>query len=512
MVALLPPSIDYSDKDFDGLRARAFDLVSSVFPDWTDDAVANFGNLLVELHCFTGDVLHFYQDQQALETRLAWVQMRKNMIALAKLLNYTLAPATPARADVRIRLLNPTALTGIVAPSGVSTVILRTSALTSPVKGEIELSIGSIFFDRTLGETEKVFPWIHALTAAVYAVAASGRADQEVVLPLGPFLDDGSEQVWTTGQGAFTRVASFWGLGPADLVYRVAVDQNDKGSIIFGDGRNGARPVGTINTRYRTGGGILGNVEAGGLNKSEPKWVDPLGHEAQLEITNVLRAEGGYPREEVAAARVNAPASTRVLTRTVCREDYEINAKRVPGVGRALMLTSDDQPGIPENHGRLYVLPVTGGTAPSTMLTAVETMVTTTYPRTITFQLEVLAAVFLDVNVSAKVYLRPNTVPSTVAAAIRANLDDYFSAMLANGEENPNVDFGFYYRDAEDVPAGEIPWSDVFDVVKDTTGVRKVEGGTFLLNGARDDVGLALHLFPRRGTVSLIDGDTGSAL
>jgi hypothetical protein len=116
------------------------------------------------------------------------------------------------------------------------------------------------------------------------------------------------------------------------------------------------------------------------------------------------------------------------------------------------------------------------------------------------------------VNVSAKVYLRPNTVPSTVAAAIRANLDDYFSAMLANGEENPNVDFGFYYRDAEDVPAGEIPWSDVFDVVKDTTGVRKVEGGTFLLNGARDDVGLALHLFPRRGTVSLIDGDTGSAI
>jgi hypothetical protein len=510
-MALLPPAIDYSDKDFDGLRARAFDLVQSVFPDWTDDAAANFGNLLVELHCFTGDVLHFYQDQQARETRIAWVQLRRNMIALAKLLNYTLQPATPGRADVRIRLLNPAALSGIVAPVGVSNVILRTAALTSPVRGEIELPIGSIYFDRALGETEKVFPWVHAVTAPVYAVAASGRAEQEVILPDGPFLDDGSEAVWTTGQGAFARVPSFWGLGPSDLVYRVEVDQNDKGSVIFGDGRNGARAAGTINTRYRIGGGLVGNVEAGGLNRSEASWVDPFGVAAELEITNVLRAEGGYPREEVAAARVNAPASTRVLTRTVCREDFEINAKRVAGVGRALMLTCDDQPGIPENHGRLYVLPITGGTAPSTMVDAVRVMVTETYPHTVTFQLEVLPTAFLTVNVKATVFLRPNTVPSVTGAAIRAGLADYFSPMLANGEANPNVDFGYNYRDADDLPAGEIPWSDLFDVVRDTAGVRKVEGGTFLLNGARDDVGLALHLFPRLSTVELVNGDTGGA-
>ncbi len=511
-MAILPTSVDYSDKDFDALRARAFDLIQSVFPDWTDDAVANFGNLLVESHCFTGDVLHFYQDQQARETRLAWVQLRRNMIALAKLINYTMTPATAAAADVRIRLANAADLTGMVTPAGVTRVVLRTEALTAPVRGEIDLSIGSIYFDLGLGETEKVFPWRHAITAAVYTVAASGRADQEVVLPLGPFLDDGGEEVWTTAQGAFTRVASFWGLGPSDLVYRVAVDQNDKGSIIFGDGRNGARPAGMINARYQTGGGLAGNVEAGALCRSEATWRDAVGREAQLEITNVLRAEGGYPREEVNAARVNAPASTRVLTRTVCREDYEINAKRVPGVGRALMLTSDDQPGIPENHGRLYVLPLTGGTAPSMMLEAVRVMVTDTYPRTITFQLEVLAAVFLAVNVQATVFLRPNTTPSVVAAAIRANLADYFSPMLASGEPNPNVDFGYYYRDADDLPAGEIPWSDLFDVVKDTTGVRKVEGGTFLLNGARDDVGLGLHLFPALGTVTLINGDTGGAM
>ncbi len=35
-VALLPDSVDYTDRDFDALRARLIALVQSVFPDWTD--------------------------------------------------------------------------------------------------------------------------------------------------------------------------------------------------------------------------------------------------------------------------------------------------------------------------------------------------------------------------------------------------------------------------------------------------------------------------------------------
>jgi hypothetical protein len=55
-VATLPESVDYTDKDFDALRGRLVALVKSVFPDWTDFDVASFGNLLVELYAFVGDV------------------------------------------------------------------------------------------------------------------------------------------------------------------------------------------------------------------------------------------------------------------------------------------------------------------------------------------------------------------------------------------------------------------------------------------------------------------------
>ena len=40
-MATLPESVDYTDKDFDALRARLIALIKSVFPDWTDfDAVS----------------------------------------------------------------------------------------------------------------------------------------------------------------------------------------------------------------------------------------------------------------------------------------------------------------------------------------------------------------------------------------------------------------------------------------------------------------------------------------
>ena len=49
-MSILPtPVVDYTDKDFDSLRVRLYNLLSSVFPEWTDQNVANFGNILVEL-------------------------------------------------------------------------------------------------------------------------------------------------------------------------------------------------------------------------------------------------------------------------------------------------------------------------------------------------------------------------------------------------------------------------------------------------------------------------------
>src|SRR5574341_105908 len=103
-MALLAQATDYTDKDFDSLRLRLQNLVRSVFPEWTDFNVASFGNLLLELYAFVGDVLGFYQDNQARESRIATATQRKNLIALTKLLGFRPAGARAATADVTFTL------------------------------------------------------------------------------------------------------------------------------------------------------------------------------------------------------------------------------------------------------------------------------------------------------------------------------------------------------------------------------------------------------------------------
>ena len=67
--------------------------MKSVCPDWTDFDVASFGNLLVELYAFVGDVLTFHQDNLARESRLVTATQRRSVMAFPKMLGYRLQGA-----------------------------------------------------------------------------------------------------------------------------------------------------------------------------------------------------------------------------------------------------------------------------------------------------------------------------------------------------------------------------------------------------------------------------------
>jgi len=504
-MAIFPSPYDnYSSRDQDSIESRIFDLISSVFPKWTNRQRHNFGNILVGGFSFVGDLLGFYLDKLARETRWMTAKMRKNVIALAKLIDYKLPGAGAATGDVRVILKNASALSGTVnIPAGT---IIRTVEVTDPVKGELQADLNIV-----VATGEMTGSWEHSLTQSPQVVASSGLPDFSMYLPFGPYLED-SASVSTPTQSPWEEVDNFLQSRPTDLHYVVGVDHLDRATITFGDGNQGAIPVGNVTVNYKTGGGIAGNLEPGALTVIEGNFVDSSGNKAYVEAYNDADTSGGVPREEVSASKVNGPASLRVQTRTVSREDYEINAKRVVGVGRALFLTSNEQTGIAENRGRLYIIPSDGGTPSTALKNAVYTMCTETYPNTTTFQFEVLDPVYKTIDTEAWIYLAEGADASTVKTAIQEALEDYYEPMMADGTENPNVDFGWYYKDADGNPAGEIAWSDIFNVVRDVSGVRKVEPTKFLLNGLQNDVAIGNWQFPANGSLTLINGDTGTAM
>jgi len=503
-VAVLPASVDYTDKDFDSLRARLIALIRSVFPDWSDFDVASFGNVLVEMYAFVGDVITYYLDNQARESRIGTATQRKNVIALARLLGYRLHGARAATAEAVFSLARPPVADVPVAAG----TVVRTREVTEPVRFQL---LSDLVIPAGLDPPQVVGVVEHSETHT-QLFDSQGLAGLDLPLDHVPYLD-GSTQV-TAANGGYDEQSSLLGSGPNDRHYLVLVDQNDRATLRFGGGVSGAPPTGTIRVTYKTGGGEAGNVEASRLVVVEGVFADVHGRPVQLSVTNPLPASGGTNRQSLASARLLAPESLRVLNRTVAREDFEINARRLPGVARALMLTSDDDSTIEENSGILYIIPQGGGMPTPALKNAVLLQVTEVYPCTLTFQVRVQDPVYKVVRVQARVHLQQGQDPSIVRDRIRANLQAMFRVSEPDGTPNPLVDFGFNVRDADGSPAGEVAWSDVFNVIRDTAGVRKLGDGhgDLKLNDLPADVKLGLREFPVLGEVTLIDARTGGYL
>src|SRR5215510_13233649 len=192
-MGLLAQATDYTDKDFDSLRLRLQSLVRSVFPDWTDFNVANFGNILLELYAFVGDVLTFYQDNQARESQLLTATQRKNLIALTKLLGFRPAGARAATVE-EVFTLAATSAADILLPKGTQ---VRTASVTEPVTfqllGDVVIPTGASppIATGTLEHSE----------SQDELFASTGLPNQEVALPATPYLD-GSAEV-TAGNGDY---------------------------------------------------------------------------------------------------------------------------------------------------------------------------------------------------------------------------------------------------------------------------------------------------------------------
>jgi hypothetical protein len=495
--------LDYTARDYDSLNARLISLFGSVFPTWTETETANLANYLRRGFAHVGAVNDYYLTRKARGAFIGAATERRDMIALGKRQAYELPGATAATADLTVTLANGPLAGDVTIAAGD---VVRTAEAVSPVVGEVQASVTI-----ASGSTTGTLAWRHS-QAKTWPYTATIAANQEVYLPEGPYLDGSA--AFSTGLGAWTEVDSLALYGPTDRVFEIAVDQNDRATVRFGDGVTGAVPTGSFTVHYEVGGGVAGNAAAGTLTQFDKSYSDSLGNVAVLTVTNAAAASGGTARQTVNAARQLIPLANTAPRTSVIRTDFEVHALEVAGVARALMLSSDEDATVPEEEGRLYLVPAGGGTASAALLAAVTTAVTETYPILTGYDVLVATAPYKTIDVRATIWIAAGYTATAVKTAVLAALAAWFAPQASDGSANTNVDFGFNYKDADGLPAGEIALSDLFNVVRDTIGVRKVGPGLddFTLNGAHADPALANYEFPALGSVVLINGATGAAL
>lgn len=506
-MAALPTPPDYTDKDYASILKRLQNLIVQVFARWTDFNAANFGNILLKCFAWVGSLLTFYQDQQARETRWSTATQRANIISHAKLIDYSLSTAAAATVLVDFTI------TRNVSPGGKVTFPAGTVGLTKNITDPERFQSLSALEVAAGGTTGQVnFEHSESQTDPF---TAKGDKDETFVLTQAPYLD-GSLEFRVDG-ALWTKVDNFLDSTPTSTHYTVSVDQYDKATVMTGDGVNGLVPTGgaAVVATYKTGGGLAGNVEIGALSRLEiTSWQDEYGNPVTVSITNAAAASGGIDRETVGQANRQAPASIRVPVSCVARTDFEDKASDVAGVARALMLTSNEAAGVPENWGYMYVVPTGGGTASAALLAAVENHINVNYPPMLTFQWNAYTAVYQTVNVVVWTYLESGAVAATVGTAIRTVLQDFFNPLNADQTPNTDIDFGYNYKKQSGAADPEVSYSDIENAIEAVSGVRKLgvtaDARGMTLNAAEDNVTLTTNEFPKAGTLTIYNGDYSS--
>ena len=132
---------------------------------------------------------------------------------------------------------------------------------------------------------------------------------------------------------AWSEVPSLYGQPPEARVFIVRIDNEARPTLIFGDGKSGARlPTGQENVAasYRSGTGLAGEVAAGTLTLLMTRPYGVTG------VSNPLAADGAEDPEKLADARENAPLAVLTLDRIVSLRDFEDFARAFAGIGKAL--------------------------------------------------------------------------------------------------------------------------------------------------------------------------------
>lgn len=166
----------------------------------------------------------------------------------------------------------------------------------------------------------------------------NGEPDQEFTVSTPPLLPDSVLLEVEVEENRWQAWRLVDDLLAADDTDEVFILDPEAGRIRFGDGLRGARPQAghRIRISYEHGGGVVGNVEIGTINRSADVRL-----QAGYKVSNPIATYGGDDGETVAEGERNIPLYLRHRDRLVTETDFKNIVERTPGVdvGRVEVLS-----------------------------------------------------------------------------------------------------------------------------------------------------------------------------
>jgi hypothetical protein len=503
--------LDFTGITREDMLVRLQKLANQVNPEWDDFSVAHPENLLLESMAFIADLIRGTMEERTRQLNWATITDRLAAIRLGRLSGFQLPGATASTlSGVFTTASGQAPTTRIPIPEGTR---VRTDDPTDPKRYQVTSDNAAI---ETTGASATVS--LEQSETVVEQFQSNNEPNQELLLSESPYIDDSMEV--EAADGTYSAYSTFLGASATTKAFVIFVDDQGRARARFGNGINGSIPQGEIEVTYRVGGGVAGEVSAGASWTIEDTISDELGQPVQLILTNTSASQPASDAMTVAEARVRGPLSVRTINRVVNEEDFEFVATQIPGIARAFMATSNTSTDIAEDHGRLEIVAFgtrldSGRYEPATpsgaklIEIAAKLSKEGNFPPVMGFTYGVYAAPFRTVDVVVRIFKEANATATAVGKAIRAALADFFAVAFADRTPNTSIDFGAKLLGSDGLSDYTIGWSNVFDAVTATEGVRRISplSNNLLLNNTHGSVILTPREFPELGTVTILDED-----
>ena len=333
-------TFDYTSRDFLSIRRDLLDRAAITIPEWDATDASDFGNVLVDLWAYMGDIIHFYVDRAASEAFLQTATQRESIMSIANLLDYIPASSRASRGTVAFQLnaFPPSSPSSYVIPqytvltgydddrNSYSFYTLAESTALTTVGNQVVVTAvqGTLVSNETVALS-------NGTANQRYTLVKKGVDIDSIVVSVaeGP-LDGGGNPTDVTYQ----YVSQLSTASYLDKVFTARLMSDGSTQIQFGNGFNGHIPTNnaSITADYRTTAGAAGNLPAN-------KIVTVVGvPSSYVSVVSSSATYGGSDAESLESIRTNVSRLYRTQDRAVSLQDYKDLSLQVPGISKATVV------------------------------------------------------------------------------------------------------------------------------------------------------------------------------
>ena len=442
-------TIDYSNRDYDSIRADLLSRATEIVPEWTARNSSDFGVLFVDLWSYFADVLHYYIDRAAGEAFITTATQRESLLALASLFDYNPQLQTSATSTVTV--------VGTNVPAGQTVAINSGTTFVAPATSERPI----IYFTSTQSasasaSSNAVIPVVEGLQVSNETVGTSnGSANQRFSLfysgvignSVQVFVQEGTVVNGVPSNVEYQFVNKLLDSTSNDRVFTLVSTASNGTDIVFGNGINGKIPnTGqTVIVNYRKGVGSRGNISANSITQIQNS---PSTYLSEILST---ASTGGSNVESIDSLKNNIPSSFATQDRAVSLSDYKALVLQVAGIAKGTAAYSNGTVTIYAAPFTESYLTIAGNTL-SVSSDLRNNIVAYYEPRQMVGASVTAASVInlTAVNVTATVNVLAGYVASKVSESVETALDTLFE--FENVFFDQTLSKGQIYRTILDVP------------------------------------------------------------